>query len=135
MEIRTRTGSIQSQVIPYSGISLFEVQGRLHGEAFIEAIVKHWAHTPTPHAMWDFEFADLSDLDPDACHEIVAVANDLVKLRGNHPISVLITKNMPEIWLLRFYMELMEIGRSAISFKIVDTKELAIQYLLEHGTL
>lgn len=132
MEILTLTGSIRSQVIPCSGVSYFEVRGRLQCDVFIQAMVEHWTKTPTPHAVWDFEYAELSDLDADSCHELATVANDLAKSRGNHPRSVLITKNKAEYFLLRYFVELMEIGNSPISYEIVDTKDLAVQYLQDN---
>ena len=135
MEILIQNGSIRSRASPESGVSLFEVHGRLQSDAFIQAITKHWTDTPTPHAVWDLKFAQLSELDAASCHRIATAANGLAKFRGKHPQSVFVTRDNSEYWLLRFFIELMESRNSPISYRIVHTMEMATRYLLEHGAI
>ncbi len=131
MGILTATGSIRSEANPFTGISFFEFRGRLHCDVFIEAITKHWTLTPTPHSIWDFKGADLSELTIDAWQKIAAVETHFTKLRGSCPRSVLVAKNEVDFLLLRLYADLMEMKKSPVDYKIVYDRNLAVQYLLD----
>lgn len=109
-------------------LTILTVSGMLTIEEVIHAFENYIKHDVTPHLLWDFTDADLSQLDPEGMKQIIAFVKSKAHFRKNGRTALVGNQDL-SFGISRMYKTLSEIEEHPLSHYVFRDIDKALAWL------